>query len=88
MGELAVKLPLETILRRAQIAEAKPEKTIVPVGRYAGVAGTAWVLLREEESGKWGVEGLYRGWRVGAWGNVGVLGLGFVGVREGGQTDF
>lgn len=85
MAKLVVNLPLETVLRRAQIAVTKPEKTIVPVGRYAGVVGTAWVLLREEQGGRFGVDGLYRGWRVGAWGNVGVLGLGFVGVQQGGE---
>lgn len=86
--ELFIKLPLETVLRRAQISVAKPERTIVPVGRYAGIVGTAWVLLREEESGKWGIGGLYRGWRVGAWGNVGVLGLGIIGVQQSQTGEF
>jgi len=86
--ELFVRLPLETVLRRAQIAEAKPEKTVVPVGRYAGVVGTAWVLVKEEERGKWGIEGLYRGWRVGAWSNAGVLGLGLLGVQGGAKHEF
>ena len=86
--EIAVRLPLETVLRRAQIAEAKPERTIVPVGRYAGVVGTAWVLMKEEERGKWGIEGLYRGWRVMAWSNAGVLGLGVLGVQGGATHEF
>lgn len=86
--ELFVRLPLETVLRRAQIAEAKPERTVVPVGRYAGVVGTAWVLVKEEERGKWGIEGLYRGWRVGAWSNAGVLGLGLLGVQGGAKHEF
>lgn len=86
--EIAVRLPLETVLRRAQIAEAKPERTIVPVGRYAGVVGTAWVLVKEEERGKWGIEGLYRGWRVMAWSNAGVLGLGVLGVQGGTTHEF
>jgi fusion and transport protein UGO1 len=86
-AEMIVRLPLETVLRRAQIAEAKPERTIVPVGRYAGVVGTAWVLIKEEERGKWGFEGLYRGWRVMAWSNAGVLGLGMLGV-QGGSHEF
>ncbi|KAF8253131.1 mitochondrial carrier [Wilcoxina mikolae CBS 423.85] len=86
--EMFVRLPLETVLRRAQIAEAKPERTIVPVGRYAGVIGTAWVLMKEEERGKWGFEGLYRGWRVMAWSNAGVLGLGMLGVQGGTTHEF
>lgn len=86
--EMCVRMPLETVLRRAQIAESKPERTIVPVGRYAGVVGTAWVLMKEEERGKWGVEGLYRAWRVSAWSNVGVLGLGLLGVQTGTTNEF
>jgi hypothetical protein len=86
--ELAVRLPLETVLRRAQIAVAKPERTIVPVGRYAGPIGTAWVIMKEEERGKWGIEGLYRGWRIGAWSNAGVLGLGLLGVQSGTTHEF
>ena len=86
--EMFVRLPLETVLRRAQIAEVKSERTIVPVGRYAGLLGTAWVLVKEEERGNWGIEGLYRGWRVGAWSNVGVLGLGLLGVQTGNANEF
>jgi fusion and transport protein UGO1 len=88
MAELFVRLPLETVLRRAQLAAAKPEKTIVPVGRYAGVVGTAWVLMREEETGRWGIESLYRGWRSGAWSNIGVLGLGLFGVPQAQSNEF
>jgi fusion and transport protein UGO1 len=70
--ELFLKLPLETILRRAQISHLKsshkhaynkaamnsfrgnksvssPEMdTIVPVGPYRGVFGTAWSIMTEE----------------------------------------
>lgn len=82
-----VRLPLETVLRRAQVAVTKPQRTIVPVGRYAGVFGTMWCVVKEEEGGRSGMEGLYRGWRLGLWTNVGVLGLGLVGVqgREGSE---
>ncbi|KAL7274364.1 hypothetical protein RUND412_002734 [Rhizina undulata] len=85
--ELFVRLPLETVLRRAQIAEAKPPRTIVNVGRYAGVFGTMWLIVKEEEGGKYGFEGLVRGWRVGVWGNVGVLGLGLFGVQQQGAGE-
>ncbi|CAD0112249.1 unnamed protein product [Aureobasidium uvarum] len=70
--ELFIKLPLETVLRRAQISHLKsshkhaynkaalnsfrgsksvggPEMdTIVPVGPYKGVFGTAWSIMAEE----------------------------------------
>lgn len=84
-----MRLPLETVLRRAQIDIAKPERTIVPAGRYAGVAGTAWVVVKEEQSGgRWGLGGLYRGWRMAAWGNVGVLGLNLFGLQHAGTGEF
>ncbi|PWW78603.1 mitochondrial carrier [Tuber magnatum] len=78
---LIVRLPLETALRRGQAAVTKPKKTVVPVGRYTGVFGTMWSVAREEGGGRYGVEGLYRGWRMGIWTGVGVLGLGLFGVR-------
>ncbi|CAZ86337.1 unnamed protein product [Tuber melanosporum] len=78
---LIVRLPLETALRRGQVAVTKPKKTVVPVGRYTGVFGTMWSVAKEEDGGRYGVEGLYRGWRMGVWANVGVLGLGLFGVR-------
>lgn len=66
----------------------KPKRTVVPVGRYAGVFGTMWCVAREEDGGKYGVEGLYRGWRMGLWANVGVLGLELFGVRSTEQAEF
>ncbi|CUS07482.1 unnamed protein product [Tuber aestivum] len=80
-AELIVRLPLETALRRGQAAVTKPKKTVVPVGRYTGVFGTMWSVAGEEGSGRYGVEGLYRGWRMSVWARVGVLGLGLFGVR-------
>lgn len=116
--DLSIKFPLETILRRAQIAtwtspalapptsqsKRKAIKTIVPVPQaYRGVLPTLWSIIREEgysESaadrtaalmGKaprrkrkgQGVAGLYRGWRVGLWGLVGIWGTSFVGGLQG-----
>jgi len=62
--------------------------TMVEIGPYNGVVGTMWSIAREEgvsadpasvvKKGKrgerrgQGVEGLWRGWRVGMWGLVGV----------------
>lgn len=60
--ELFVKLPLETVLRRAQVAVLKEEievariqgqwqgdlETIVRPGEYRGVMGTMWLIVREE----------------------------------------
>jgi mitochondrial fusion and transport protein UGO1 len=60
--DLGIKLPLETILRRAQITFSRPEQTVVRMGRYGGVISCAWDLLVEERGG------MFRGWRVGFWG--------------------
>jgi fusion and transport protein UGO1 len=100
-AELFLKLPLETVLRRAQMAvltsssyrvqSGKEVETMVEVGPYKGVLGTMWSIVREEgtssqeiavrgKKGKkvekkgQGIEGLWRGWRVGMWGLVGVWG--------------
>lgn len=116
--DLAVKLPLETVLRRAQIAtwtaaassppssssKRKAIETIVPVPQsYRGVVPTMWTIMRDEgysESQKdrlaadagraprrkrkgQGIAGLYRGWRFGLWGLVGVWGAGFIGGLQG-----
>lgn len=133
--ELGVRFPLETVLRRAQIAtftsptlrqtglihtptrtefgttstDTEEIKTIVPTPRsYRGVIGTMWSIIWEEGSrtedlradselgGKvpsrrkrqgQGIEGLYRGWRVGMWGLVGVWGAGFLGAAVGGNEE-
>ncbi|KAK4944368.1 hypothetical protein LTR10_016254 [Elasticomyces elasticus] len=118
--DLSVKFPLETVLRRAQIAtwtspsysppssssKRKAITTIVPVPQsYRGILPTIWSITREEgysESQKdrtaalmgkaprrkrkgQGIEGLYRGWRVGFWGLVGVWGTSFVGGLQNGS---
>ncbi|KAL4923731.1 mitofusin complex protein UGO1 [Aspergillus undulatus] len=120
--EQAVRFPLETILRRAQIAtftspsirqnsvstlrptasgaaaQAAEVETIVPTPQtYRGVVGTMWSIVYEEgvqpspeaqrarellgkpvphrkRQGQ-GIQGLYRGWRIGMWGVAGSLGL-------------
>jgi fusion and transport protein UGO1 len=104
--ELFFKLPLETVLRRGQMAvltqEHKTMKaqgiwtgeldTVVKVGEYRGVLGTMWLIAKEEgltetsvlvkgskkgrskEMRGQGVQGLWRGWRVGMWGLVGMWG--------------
>jgi len=60
--DLGIRLPLESILRRAQIAYSAPEKTTVRVGEYKGVVGTTWSMCVEETGG------VFRGWRIGFWG--------------------
>lgn len=120
--DLSIKFPLETVLRRAQIAtwtsptlapppsksQRKAINTIVPVPQsYRGILPTVWGIIRDEgysESQKdrtaalmgkiprrkkkgQGVEGLYRGWRVGLWGLVGIWGTSFVsGLQPGIET--
>ena len=112
--DLSVRFPLETVLRRAQIASwtspqysppasssrRKAFETIVHVPQsYRGVLPTMWNIVREEgysesqrdkiaaAAGKaprrkrkgQGIEGLYRGWKVGVWGLVGIWGASFIG---------
>jgi mitochondrial fusion and transport protein UGO1 len=60
--DLGIRLPLESILRRAQISHAKPERTIIKVAPYKGVVGTMWAMMSEERAG------IFRGWRIGFWG--------------------
>lgn len=127
--ELGVRLPLETVLRRGQIAVASAHtptsplsliphtkiQTVVPVGPYKGIAGTVYHIIFEEgsrghqtpeivrgtggvpalragTSGKskkgQGIEGLWRGWRVGMWGLVGVWGAALVGAGGGKGGEF
>lgn len=137
--ELAVRLPIETVLRRGQMsvlshpfpslsetsrfnsysesASVRIQKTpapsaletIVPIGRYKGLLGTVYYIVFEEgeqparsaksekqlfgqsqknsgaSEGSWknikgqGLEGLWRGWRVGIWGLIGVWGAAMLG---------
>lgn len=134
--ELAVRFPLETVLRRAQIAtytslslrqkssagsiraasiDASDVETIVPTPRtYRGIIGTMWHVVYEEgvsptpsdseranqllgnpstkkslqkrKQGQ-GIQGLYRGWRIGMWGIAGIWGASLLGGVAGGSED-
>ncbi|KAJ5913205.1 hypothetical protein N7504_002088 [Penicillium tannophilum] len=134
--ELAVKFPLETVLRRAQIAtytsislrqkssggstnaasiDAADVETIVPTPRtYRGIIGTMWHIVHEEgvstspsdaerartvlgkpvsqkevqkrQQGQ-GIQGLYRGWRMGMWGIAGMWGANVLGGLAGGYEE-
>jgi fusion and transport protein UGO1 len=141
-AELFIRLPVETVLRRGQVAvlqehenqrlseayrnfdgesirspvygmenedlSVRSFKTIVEPGPYRGVFGTMWFIVREEgvqvigpgaaktsaphgqartpafsirargRKGQ-GIHGLWRGWRVGFWGLVGVWGAAALG---------
>ena len=116
--ELVIKIPLETVLRRGQLAVAlsashrKPFEPIVEIGAYKGLFGTMRHIMYEEgekapsltslpKGGKGGadstvtknnraqkgqgVEGLYRGWRVGLWALLGVWGAATMGTGKGGE---
>jgi mitochondrial fusion and transport protein UGO1 len=134
VAELFVKLPFETVLRRAQVSVLKrhheqqhresyhmfgqsggmePQlKTMVEVGPYRGVVGTLWYIVHEEgttvspaesikiaqqkaygkraavprsRSKGQGIHGLWRGWRVGFWGLVGVWSAAALGGGSGGE---
>ncbi|KXL47923.1 hypothetical protein M433DRAFT_142183 [Acidomyces richmondensis BFW] len=84
-GEVAVRLPFEVVGRRAIMwgwggRQEGQEDWVVPVGTYEGIWGT----LRGV-----GWEGLWRGWRVGFWGVLGVWAAGVVGPAEGkGRGEF
>ncbi|KAI9775952.1 MAG: mitochondrial fusion and transport protein ugo1 [Candelina submexicana] len=117
--ELFIRLPLETVLRRGQMAASVPPSTstgkyvqsdtVVDIGAYKGVVGTMWHIVREEGGGQTmttgtggalavmrvrarrkgqGVEGLWRGWRVGMWGLVGVWGAAALGSTGGKGGEF
>jgi mitochondrial fusion and transport protein UGO1 len=128
--EIGIKLPIETVLRRGQLAVAnstspppsprsarshtsdKTQPTTIDIGPYKGLFGTMYHIVYEEGSRSesksstsavrggskgslarsltvqkrkkgQGVEGLWRGWRVGAWGLFGIWTAHFVG---GGST--
>lgn len=111
-AELFIKLPLETVLRRGQVAVLKEDveiaraqgtwtsdlETLVPIGEYRGVVGTMWMIAREEgvreppllkkkakpQKGQ-GLAGLWRGWRVGMWGLVGMSTSRAMGGGNGGE---
>ncbi|MCJ1259443.1 mitochondrial fusion and transport protein ugo1 [Lignoscripta atroalba] len=136
--ELGIRLPIETVLRRGQIAVINPlsrpptpetstlskslakrsssVQTVVEIGPYRGLVGTIYHIVFEEgerggradvvrgtggapalkvgavgqgqqrrRKGQ-GLEGLWRGWRVGMWGLVGMWGattLGGLGGKGG-----
>ncbi|MCJ1324323.1 mitochondrial fusion and transport protein ugo1 [Thelotrema lepadinum] len=131
--ELGIRIPVETVLRRGQMAIAKETspplashsskspstslQTTVKVGAYKGLFGTMYHIVNEEgtrsesspaantlarssgtstgarpqltpgrrKKGQ-GLEGLWRGWRVGVWGLVGIWGAGLVGGGPGGAA--
>ncbi|BFZ55204.1 hypothetical protein PYCC9005_002244 [Savitreella phatthalungensis] len=82
LAQLVVKLPLETALRRAQAQYVtrggREDKSIVRLGPYTGLA-TPWSITSQERDG---VAGLYRGWKAGAWGVVGVWTLGLLAAQR------
>lgn len=61
------------IMRDEGYSESQKDKTAALMGKAP----------RRKRKGQ-GIEGLYRGWRVGLWGLVGIWGTGFVGGLQGG----
>ena len=81
LAQLVVRLPIETVLRRAQahyVTRGKAEKSIVPLAAYTGLSTPWWIVTQERD----GVAGLYRGWKAGVWGALGVWSLGLLATRE------
>lgn len=71
--EISVKLPLETMVRRAQLAslDLRKEQLIVAPAPYHGILGSLWnVLVGNEQA-----ESYFRGWRIAATGVVGEWGV-------------
>jgi fusion and transport protein UGO1 len=98
--ELGIRLPLETVLRRAQITlpfksshdsrSTQPiKRTIVKTpDRFRGIVATVWEITRnereiEKDIRPQGLPGLVKGWKVGAWGAVGLYGAGLTASSAG-----
>jgi mitochondrial fusion and transport protein UGO1 len=62
-----------SIVKEEGTSVTRKEKAVALVGRHP----------RRARKGQ-GIEGLYRGWRVGMWGLVGVWGASFVGGLQAG----
>lgn len=77
--QLFVRLPLETILHRAQISYSPPRKSVVHIGAYTGLLWTPWWITTQEGDGAFG---LYRGWKAGVWGVAGVWTLGLLAASQ------
>lgn len=71
--ELAIKLPLETMVRRAQLASQQLSDAafVVAPKAYRGVGATLWDVLVGNDS----LATLYRGWRIALAGTVGEWGV-------------
>lgn len=84
---MIVKLPLETVLRRAQVnhLDLQSSSAIVKPVVQQSTASVLWHLL----SGQQGLEDLYRGWRVSALGVLGEWGVAsFRSVNKAGREKF
>jgi len=95
-GQMSV---LSSVSYRQEVGDFQ---TMVKIGPYKGVLGTMWSITREEgtsqvpvtKNGKsvqrrgQGVEGLWRGWRVGMWGLLGVWGANAIGPSGNGGGEF
>ena len=64
------------IVREEGYSETKADREAALMGK----------MPRRKRRGQ-GVEGLYRGWRVGLWGLVGIWGTGFVGGLQGERVE-
>lgn len=71
--EVGVRLPLETLVRRAHMAylNLAPLSLLVRPAEYEGVFGTAWSVVSGQER----VATLYRGWRVSMLGVISEWGV-------------
>lgn len=77
LTHLLIKLPLETILRRAQLHVSNLKNSLIKPGRYIGISGTIWCILYEEDSGPYGLNRFYTGWKMSLYTLIGIWSLGF-----------
>ncbi|EMR10243.1 hypothetical protein PNEG_01512 [Pneumocystis murina B123] len=77
LTHLFIKLPLETILRRAQLHISNLKHSLIKPGRYIGISGTIWCILYEEDSRPYGLNGFYRGLKMSLYTLIGIWSLGF-----------
>ncbi|CAN6633984.1 mitochondrial fusion and transport protein Ugo1p [Trichomonascus vanleenenianus] len=79
--ELGLKLPFETMMRRAHIASMHldPNSLIIRPKEYPGVLGTFWNVIMGNDS----IETLFRGWRVSLAGTLGEWGV--KAIQSGGE---
>lgn len=82
LTELTIRLPLELILKRAELAYSMPKKTIVAIGKYNGLLSSLWSTSMDEN------RGLFRGWRANMYTYVSLWLLESLGLSSNSDQEF